>query len=114
MLRKLQTYKNKLLDLRAELRDRIDRTPDVIHEETRPPGEHEIPPSEGIDTEIAQERTAQDVLREINSALGRLDAGTYGRCQECGAEIPADRLDAVPYAAFCRACEQKAEVGKVV
>jgi DnaK suppressor protein len=40
-------------------------------------------------------------LEEIDDALARIDAGTYGICTECGKEIPKARLDAVPWAALC-------------
>lgn len=40
-------------------------------------------------------------LRDVADAMARLDAGTYGTCQTCGAAIAADRLDAVPATRFC-------------
>ncbi|MBI2808890.1 MAG: TraR/DksA C4-type zinc finger protein [Planctomycetes bacterium] len=46
---------------------------------------------------------------EIDAALERLDAGTYGVCEDCGAVIAAKRLEAVPYAKFCIRCERLAE-----
>ncbi|GGE99151.1 TraR/DksA family transcriptional regulator [Mycetocola zhadangensis] len=48
--------------------------------------------------------TAKAVAEQIRSALGRLDAGTYGRCVSCGDPIPAARLEAVPHAAACVKC----------
>ncbi len=45
-----------------------------------------------------------DTLREVNDALARIEAGTYGRCESCGQEIPPDRLDARPVARLCMAC----------
>ena len=44
---------------------------------------------------------ADAVITEIDEALGRIDEGTYGRCADCGAEIPAERLQAIPYATLC-------------
>ena len=41
------------------------------------------------------------MLREIDLALARIDEGTYGTCAVCGAEIPEERLAAVPYATLC-------------
>ena len=43
-------------------------------------------------------------LTEIRKALQRLDNGSYGRCVECGEDIPEGRLKAIPYAARCLAC----------
>ena len=39
--------------------------------------------------------------QEVQAALDRIEAGTYGRCVDCGAELPDERLDARPEAARC-------------
>jgi RNA polymerase-binding protein DksA len=41
---------------------------------------------------------------EVEDALARLDAGTFGRCEECGGKIDEGRLKAVPYARWCIDC----------
>jgi DnaK suppressor protein len=43
-------------------------------------------------------------LDRIDAALRRLDAGEYGTCRDCGAEIDAARLAAVPFALECPEC----------
>ena len=50
----------------------------------------------------AQARAAVD---EIDRALAKIDAGTYGICERCGQPIPKARLKALPYAALCVACK---------
>ncbi|NUS40647.1 MAG: TraR/DksA family transcriptional regulator, partial [Terrabacter sp.] len=40
-------------------------------------------------------------LVEVDAALERLEAGTYGRCEVCGSAIPAERLEARPTARTC-------------
>ena len=45
-------------------------------------------------------------VQEIDAALERIDAGTYGTCVQCGAAIPAERLEFRPYAACCVSCQQ--------
>lgn len=47
---------------------------------------------------------ARDELVKITAALGRMDAGDYGTCVECGLKIDAGRLDAYPYAQDCIDC----------
>jgi DnaK suppressor protein len=47
------------------------------------------------------EENAEQMLREIDDALDRMAAGTYGVCAACGKPIPAERLEAVPYATLC-------------
>ncbi|SRR5579871_6046438 len=50
----------------------------------------------------AQARAAVD---EIDRALTKIAAGTYGLCERCGKEIPKPRLKALPYAALCVQCK---------
>jgi RNA polymerase-binding transcription factor DksA len=50
--------------------------------------------------------------QEVRAALARLDDGTYGRCVDCGAELPADRLDARPEAARCVNCQHELETAR--
>jgi DnaK suppressor protein len=40
-------------------------------------------------------------LIEIQAAIERVDAGTYGRCERCGEPIPDERLRAIPWARTC-------------
>ena len=47
-------------------------------------------------------------IEEIDAALGRLEAGAYGRCVSCGGAIPVERLEFRPFAAGCVTCEQQA------
>ena len=49
----------------------------------------------------------QDRLNGIDAALQRIDAGTYGVCSNCGAEIPLERLKAQPEAELCLDCFEK-------
>jgi DnaK suppressor protein len=49
-------------------------------------------------------------LDEIDEALLRLEAGTYGWCEACGARLPADRLEALPSARCCVTCQRTLDV----
>ena len=49
-------------------------------------------------------RQAQHHLEEIDAAIKRLDAGTYGTCELCGDAIGQQRLEARPAARICIAC----------
>ncbi|GAC1684284.1 MAG: hypothetical protein NVS9B3_02380 [Gemmatimonadaceae bacterium] len=53
-------------------------------------------------------------LWHIDEALRRLyrSADTFGRCHNCGQEIAAERLDALPHARYCISCKQREEDGK--
>ena len=49
-------------------------------------------------------RDAQHHLAEIDAAVARLDAGTYGTCERCGQPIGEGRLEARPVARTCIRC----------
>ncbi len=48
--------------------------------------------------------SGQQEIRMIKAALDRMEAGTYGHCTVCGADIPEKRLDVLPFTPFCSAC----------
>jgi DnaK suppressor protein len=47
---------------------------------------------------------ARQRVADLDDALRRLDAGTYGVCESCGAAIPAERLAVRPSARTCVGC----------
>ena len=49
----------------------------------------------------------RETLLEIDAALGKLEDGTYGRCESCGQDIAEDRLEAMPAARLCISCASK-------
>jgi RNA polymerase-binding transcription factor DksA len=50
---------------------------------------------------------ARDEIAALDRAAARLRAGTYGRCLNCGREIPDVRLEALPAAETCLDCAGK-------
>jgi DnaK suppressor protein len=69
--------------------------------------------TETVDREIdyTLEEHDERMLTAIDGALRRIDAGTYGVCVNCGAQIPAERLEAMPWATLCIDCKRKEERG---
>ena len=51
----------------------------------------------------------ENILKDIKDGLRRIEEGNYGKCYHCGAEIPEERLEALPYANLCVHCETKME-----
>ena len=49
----------------------------------------------------------EHVRGQVESALGRIEEGTYGTCQTCGQPIPRERLEALPFAGQCISCKSK-------
>jgi len=49
------------------------------------------------------------LLREVVSALRKLDEGGFGECERCGELIGEKRLDALPFARYCIECQRRLE-----
>jgi len=62
-----------------------------------------------IDRETASLEVIQQQRERVEAALQRIAAGTYGRCIDCGRELPQERLEARPEAARCVDDQRKAE-----
>ena len=101
--------RHRLLDEVARLRAEIDA------EETEPPepmtyGSQAASATQVFDQNRSRalvERAARD-LRQVEAALGRLDAGTFGLCEACGLPINPARLQALPWAALDVECQRRA------
>ncbi len=61
------------------------------------------------DIELALIQMKAETLTRINEALDRLEAGSFGRCNECAEEISEARLRALPFAVRCKDCEEARE-----
>jgi DnaK suppressor protein len=69
--------------------------------------------TETVEREIGNTLEASDgrLLAAIDSALARIENGTYGTCVNCGARIAPERLEAMPWATLCIDCKRKEERG---
>ncbi len=70
--------------------------------------------SASFERETAQSLSnhARGLLTQIDDALRRMDAGTYGLCERCGEAIEPERLEAIPYATLCMDCKRREETGR--
>lgn len=59
--------------------------------------------------EMAREldEAAADRVRQIDHAVDRIADGTYGTCEECGTDIPLERLKFMPHVTLCVECARK-------
>jgi RNA polymerase-binding protein DksA len=57
---------------------------------------------------LALRDRARSQLEQVEAAIARLDAGTYGRCESCGQPIAPERLEALPWAGLCIDCQRAA------
>ena len=92
----------RLATLRGDYRSVVDASRD-----TNADDEHD-PEGATIAFERSQVgalvRQAAHHLEEVDAALARLDAGTYGRCEVCGDAIAAGRMEVRPTARTCVSC----------
>lgn len=78
-------------------------------------GEHEATASQlkgqtDVDSMLERELAeaaaarAREAICDIEGAIERVAAGTYGVCEACGGAIPLERLEAIPHTRLCVAC----------
>jgi DnaK suppressor protein len=62
--------------------------------------------------DLALRDRATQHLAQVDAALARLDAGTFGACIRCGRPIATERLEALPWAAHCIDCQRDVDRGR--
>jgi DnaK suppressor protein len=104
----LNRFQHSLKMKLAEL-ERGNRNRGAIAIETSPDELDRI--QHGQERDLAMGALDRDsrLLREVRSALIRVDAGTYGICSDCKEDIGIKRLTAVPWTASCIVCQQAAD-----
>jgi RNA polymerase-binding transcription factor len=50
-----------------------------------------------------------ELLHSVEEALERLNEGSFGTCADCGRDLPAKRLEIVPWARLCVSCKESRE-----
>jgi DnaK suppressor protein len=100
-----------LLDRRVELQSELSRL-------TEPPaegaavsfgkriGDGTTEAVERLSTTAAA-RSIADSIADVDRALAKIDEESYGICDECGAQIGSDRLEALPAASRCVDCARQ-------
>ena len=68
----------------------------------------------GPEVTAALKAGAAHALREIEAALTRLADGSYGACTECGQHVIFERLEVLPAAALCMACQHRVEAVRML
>lgn len=95
--RQLETKLEQLTQRARKIEGDLRRRPNIDSEERAIELENDAVLEE-LDVSTLQE------LNDIQAALGRIEAGTYGSCTHCGEPIGDRRLEALPYAATCVSC----------
>ena len=116
-----ERFRGALLDERR----RVEHALATLRDEHRGSLDEEVEEIGASDNHLAETATATlgreidytlgensgQVLAAIDSALKRIDEGTYGTCVSCGEQIRYERLEATPWASLCIDCKRKAEGG---
>jgi DnaK suppressor protein len=117
-----ERFRTALLDERARIEGAIEylhrETPGSLEDETEEmlggSDNHLGDAAAGtLDREIdyTLEEHSGQVLEQIDTALTRIEDGTFGTCAKCGNPIAEERLEARPWASLCIDCQRKAERG---
>jgi DnaK suppressor protein len=115
----LSIYRERLLQERTQLLQRIAEQRGGLVSRADMAADHfdnsfqsraQIRTERQTEFAINEHETAE--LGDIDAALERIDAGTYGQCTDCGVTIPPVRLSAYPTAKRCIVCQTRKEQGR--
>ena len=103
----------KLLDLKREILQHLAAEDSLAREilgDIDPKDMAEVA-TEDIDRKTLETLGAHETrrLNLIQAALARIQTGHYGACMKCGATLPGERLEALPYALCCMPCQSTEE-----
>ncbi|MDQ0219621.1 yteA family sporulation protein [Peribacillus cavernae] len=96
-------------DLKNRLRDNgdLDLRRSHYHDSTGELSSYDNHPGDGAtelyerEKDLALYQHYQNEVQDIDNALQAIKDGSYGKCRECGKEIPFERLEALPTTLFC-------------
>ena len=106
-----ERMRQELLKERAELQEQLERLESVEYESVGY-GNHmaddgTVAFEQAVD--VALQRQVESTLEKVDRALAKLDNGTFGLCEACGARIDRARLEALPRARNCLNCQSRKE-----
>jgi DnaK suppressor protein len=110
----LEHFRQLLLAWKRELMEEVDRT--MLHMKDDAanfpdPNDRATQESE-FGLELRTRDRERKLLKKIDSALARIDSGTYGYCEETGDEIGLRRLEARPVATLCVEAQERRELAE--
>ncbi len=102
-----KTYRTLLLKKRDELLASVRNDPEALTASIQTPDAVEFA-SKTADQDVTALTVdiRRRMLKEIEGALRRVAAGTYGICEGCGGNISTNRLKAIPWARYCLICQE--------
>jgi DnaK suppressor protein len=112
--RRLKGFRDKLLKKKQEILEAYSKN-QAYGKETDGQGAQDL--ADMASNAYAKEflfslsNTERDMLHLVDEALGRIDKQSYGVCTVCSNAVERKRLDAVPWARHCLACQELQEQG---
>ncbi len=106
----LDDIRTTLARQRSEIERRLNSYRSTVGTAGEKPDQEGFADSAHVAAERSETLSLIDQLQqthaEVSRALDRIEQGTYGHCERCGGEIPAERLEVIPTASLCVACKQ--------
>jgi len=114
--KRLEYFKKRLETKQQELRRTVSRTEQdgrVADSETAQDIADKAASSYTKEFLFHQSNSERQLLNMVESALARMREGEFGSCINCGNEVNAKRLEAVPWTRYCIDCQEKLEQGQL-
>ncbi|HEY6349755.1 MAG TPA: TraR/DksA C4-type zinc finger protein [Candidatus Angelobacter sp.] len=114
--KKLESFKKKLEERQQALRKTVSRTEEdgrIADQDSAQDIADRAASSYTKEFLFSQSNNERQLLQMVETALQRIREGVFGECVNCGNEINAKRLEAVPWTRFCIACQEKLEQGQL-
>jgi DnaK suppressor protein len=105
-----EMLRNMLVRLRDEIYGRVKELRGDQQQESEPPPADEFDSARtasDVETHAGLIAREEEKLRFLDEALARLETGIYGICLDCRMAIPIERLNVLPFAAYCVECQEK-------
>lgn len=110
--KQLAHFRSILTEIKESLGKDIDRTIHMMQDEATvfaDPNDRATQESD-MSLELRNRDRERKLIKNIDKMLARIDANDYGYCDNCGAEIGLDRLEARPTATLCIDCKTLDEI----
>jgi DnaK suppressor protein len=104
----LNKYK-KILETKQDELEHLVRNRDAITIEKSADALDEVQHASERELAIRNLDRESNLLRNVRSALRRIEDGSFGTCMHCEEEISPKRIAAVPWAPFCSQCQEQAD-----
>jgi DnaK suppressor protein len=99
----------KILEVKRDELEQVVRKRDAITIEKSADALDEVQHAAERELAIRNLDRESHLLRNVRSALRRIDDGSFGICVHCEEEISPKRLNAVPWTALCIQCQEQAD-----